>query len=86
MLKCLSDKQKNQVVLQAVHKVLANQYLWSDLLGQKFNALDAVHKFGYSDQAYLCHDFKKYHSMSMLDARKYALQNVGNVQDTYSQL
>lgn len=127
LIKCLSGKQKNQAVLQAVHKILAYkgnlsmtdlkhetligdrqlerlfseyvgvspkslasmvryQYLWSDLLCQNFNAMDAVYKYGYSDQAHLCHDFKKYHSMSMMEARKYALQNVGNVQDTYSQL
>lgn len=63
------------------------QCLWSDLIYNKdFNPLDAVYKYGYSDQAHLCHDFKKYHSMSMADARKFAMQNVGNIQDTYSQL
>lgn len=60
------------------------QCLWSDIIYKKdFNVLDAVYKYGYSDQAHLCHDFRKYHSMSMVDARKYAMQNVGNVQDTY---
>ena len=63
------------------------QCLWSDLIYNKeFNTLDAVNKYGYSDQAHLCHDFKKYHSMSMADARKFAMQNVGNIQDTSSQL
>ena len=57
------------------------QYLWNDLLYNKaFNIADAVYRYGYSDQAHLCHDFKKYHSMSMSEARSYALQNVGNIQ------
>ncbi|MBD5462160.1 MAG: AraC family transcriptional regulator [Lachnospiraceae bacterium] len=62
------------------------QYVWSDFLYNKnFNIADAVYKYGYSDQAHLCRDFKKYHSMSMSDARKYAMQNVGNIQDRFSE-
>lgn len=58
------------------------QYLWNDLLYQNhFNIADAVYKYKYSDQAHLCHDFKKYHSMNLSDAKKFALQNVGNIQD-----
>lgn len=58
------------------------QYLWNELLYRNdFNIADAVYKYGYSDQAHLCHDFKKYHSMNMSDAKKFALQNVGNIQD-----
>ncbi len=50
------------------------QYLWSEILYNKdFNIMDAVYKYGYSDQAHLCHDFKKYHSMNMSDARKHAI-------------
>ena len=61
------------------------QCLWNDIIYKRdFNVLDAVYQYGYSDQAHLCHDFKKYHSMGMADARKYAMQNVGNVQDIYS--
>lgn len=57
------------------------QYLWNELLYHKdFNIADAVYQYGYSDQAHLCHDFKKYHSMRISDARKYAIQNVGNLQ------
>ena len=61
------------------------QCLWSDIIYKRdFSVLDAVYRYGYSDQAHLCHDFKKYHSMGMADARKYAMQNVGNVQDIHS--
>lgn len=62
------------------------QYVWNDFLYNKnFNIADAVYKYGYSDQAHLCRDFKKYHSMSMSDARKYAMQNVGNIQERFSE-
>ncbi len=57
------------------------QCLWREFLCQKnFNMMDAVYRYGYSDQAHLCHDFKKYHSMSLSDAGEYARQNVGNIQ------
>lgn len=63
------------------------QCLWSDFLyNNNFDVMDAVYKYGYSDHAHLCHDFKKYHSLNMSDARTYAMQNVGNVQDTYPRL
>lgn len=61
------------------------QYLWNEFLyNRDFNIVDAVYRYGYADQAHLCHDFRKYHSMSMADAKKYALQNVGNIQDRQS--
>lgn len=57
------------------------QYLWNGFLyHDSFNIADAVYRYGYSDQAHLCHDFKKYHSMSLSDAKEFAMQNVGNVQ------
>lgn len=57
------------------------QYLWSEFLSKKnFDMMDAVYRYGYSDQAHLCHDFKKFHSMNMSDAREYARRNVGNIQ------
>ena len=63
------------------------QYLWNELIYNKdFHIADAVYKYGYSDQAHLCHDFKKYHSMNIAEAKKYAMQNVGNIQDTSSDL
>lgn len=70
---------------KSLTSMIRYQCLWNDVLyNKKFNSLDAVYKYGYSDYAHLCHDFKKYHSMSMADARKFAMQNVGNIQDTYS--
>lgn len=72
---------------KSLASIVRYQCLWSDFIYHKnFNALDAVCRYGYSDQAHLCHDFKKYHSMSMAEAKKYAMRDVGNVQDVYSRL
>lgn len=58
------------------------QYLWNDCIYHKnFNMADAAYRYGYSDQAHLCRDFKKYHSMSISEAKNYAMQHVGNIQD-----
>lgn len=70
---------------KSLSAIVRYQCLWNDLIYNKsFNTLDAVYRYGYSDQAHLCHDFKKYHSMNMADAREYALRNVGNIQDPFS--
>ena len=72
---------------KSLSSMVRYQCLWSDIIYNKnFNFLDAVYRYGYSDQTHLCHDFKKYHSMNISDARKYAVQNVGNVQDADGRL
>ncbi len=63
------------------------QYMWNDFVfHQDLPMIDAVYKYGYSNQAHLCRDFKKYHSMNISEARKYALPNVGNIQDETCEL
>lgn len=58
------------------------QCLWNEFIFYPdFNIMDAVYRYGYSDQAHLCHDFKKYHTMSMSEAREYAVRHVANIQD-----
>lgn len=58
------------------------QYLWNDILYvPRFNVLDAVYKYGYTDQAHLLHEFKKFHSMNITEAKRYAIKDVGNIQD-----
>lgn len=45
------------------------QYLWNDILyNPRLSMLDAVNKYGYTDQPHLARDFKKYHSMSITQA------------------
>lgn len=56
------------------------QYLWNDILyHDRLNIGDAVYQYGYADQAHLCHDFRKYHSMNLSEAKKFAMQNAANI-------
>lgn len=58
------------------------QFLWRDILYEpNFDVLSAVHKYGYTDQAHLSHEFKRYHSMDIHRARVVAFNDVGNIQD-----
>lgn len=85
----ISERQLERLFMEYVGvspKSLASlvryQYLWNDIVyNRQLDILDAVCKYGYSDQAHLCHDFKKYHSMNIADAIKYAMKNVGNIQE-----
>ncbi len=59
------------------------QYLWNDILFHpEFQVLDAVHQYGYTDQAHLLHDFKKFHGMNIKEAREYALKNSDSLLQT----
>lgn len=49
------------------------QYLWQEILSNShFNMQDSVFKYGYTDQAHLLKDFKKYHTMTPSEARAFA--------------
>lgn len=53
------------------------QYLWRDILySPHFQALDAVQRYGYTDQAHLARDFKRFHSLNIPQARAYARKTV----------
>lgn len=61
------------------------QFLWRDILCEPgFDVLNAVHKYGYTDQSHLLHEFKWYHSMDIRRSKSMALKNVENIQDVYS--
>lgn len=45
------------------------QMLWQDCVKDDFNILNSVEKFGYCDQSHLLKDFKKYHGVSLNQAR-----------------
>lgn len=85
----VSSRQLERVFLEYVGvspKKLASmmryQYLWNDILfSQKFDLQEAVWKYGYSDQAHLLHDFKRFHSMNITEAKKYALKYVAFLQE-----
>lgn len=54
---------------KALAGLLRYQLLWQDMaLNPRFNAMDAVARFGYADQAHLLHDFRHRHGMSPGDA------------------
>lgn len=58
------------------------QYLWRDILLQRnFDVQDAVYRYGYTDQAHLLHEFKRFHTMTIRDARAYAFGDVAFLQD-----
>lgn len=49
------------------------QLLWREMVTNgAFSALDAVEKYGYSDQAHLLNDFRKRHRMNPTQALEYA--------------
>lgn len=50
------------------------QYLWRDMLfSTRFQAVDAVYRYGYVDQSHMLHDFKRFHTMNPEEARNHAL-------------
>lgn len=56
------------------------QFLWSDILQSKeFYTLDAVTKYGYTDQSHLLHEFKRYHTMNITSAVEYAYRGAKNI-------
>lgn len=58
------------------------QYLWNDILFHpQFQVLDAVYRYGYTDQAHLLKDFKRFHTMNIADAREYAVKHVAFLQE-----
>lgn len=63
------------VAPKSLASMVRYQYIWNELLQDKnFNKADAALRYGCTDQAHLCHDFKKYHSMNMEEARQYAVR------------
>lgn len=49
------------------------QLLWQEIVSHKgFDVLDAVEKYGYSDQSHLLNDFKRRHGMTPKEAVRFA--------------
>lgn len=67
---------------KSLSTLIRYQCLWQELLfNGGFNALDAVEKYGYTDQSHLLKEFRKYHSMTITDAKTKALKDVAFLQD-----
>lgn len=59
--------------------IVRYQYLWNEILtNPKFRILDAVCKYGYTDQSHLMREFKRYHTMDIRTAKLYAYQHIDN--------
>lgn len=68
--------------VKSLSAMIRYQSLWNEIMFNKnFDILNAVLKYGYTDQSHLIHDFKKYHSLNIKEAKEHALRNVGNLQD-----
>ncbi len=57
---------------KAFSSLVRYQMLWQDILRPGFDVLDAVEKFGYSDQPHLLNDFRRRHLMNPSRAVEYA--------------
>lgn len=56
------------------------QCLWGELMSNpRFHVVDAVYRYGYTDQSHLMREFKRYHTMNISQAKKRAYDNVSNV-------
>lgn len=85
----LSSRQLERVFREYIGitpKKLCNliryQFLWRDIcFCSDFDIMDAVLKYGYTDQSHLIREFKRYHSLDIGKARAFAENNVGNIQD-----
>lgn len=62
--------------------IIRYQALWQDALcARTFDVQDAVLKYGFTDEAHLLREFKRYHGMGMRQARALALADVAKLQD-----
>lgn len=58
---------------KAFSSLLRYQMVWQEIAKSRcFSVLDAVEKYGYTDQAHLLHDFKRRHLMLPGDALRFA--------------
>lgn len=58
------------------------QFLWGDIVkNPAVNISDMVYKYGYTDQAHLMREFRRYHAMDLRMAKACAFDYVENIQD-----
>ncbi len=65
-------KQSMGISPKCFSDLIRYQLLWQELTRGRMNVLDAVEKYGYSDQPHLLNDFKKRHLMNPKQALDYA--------------
>lgn len=77
----ISDRQMERIFHKNIGctpkkmaELIRYQYVWQEACkNPKFHILDAVHKFGYTDQAHLLRNFRQIHGMTLTQAKDYAM-------------
>lgn len=77
---CVSQRQMERLFLQniglppkRVYRLIRYQCVWNDMVRlSNFDIQDEVHRYGYSDQAHLLKEFKRFHGVTPTEARKIA--------------
>ena len=80
---CISNRQLQRLFKENIgtspkkfEDLVRYQILWTDIVNNRINNMqDAVHEYGFSDQSHLINTFKKYHSLTPINALKYAYEN-----------
>ena len=80
---CVSQRQMERLFLKEVGlpiKRIAGmvryQNVWREMVSCKeFDIQDAVYRYGYTDQAHLLKEFRRFHGMAPEEARRFAWQN-----------
>lgn len=86
---CISNRQLERVFKENMgispkqfSSLVRYQYLWNHILFKKnIDILDEVYQLGYTDQAHLIKDFKRYHSLTPLQAKEFACHDVAFLHD-----
>ena len=72
---CLSERQLERILRTAtgtppklMADLIRHQLVYRELVEGRFRPLDAVERFGYADQSHLIRDFRRFHSMTPMEA------------------
>lgn len=82
---CISPRQLERLFQELVGvppkkfaRLVRYQQVWHAVLFERgFDVQDVVHRFGFTDQSHLLRDFKRFHTLTPLQAREFALQRGG---------
>ena len=80
---CVSQRQLERLFsqdiglpLKRLSSIVRYQNVWRDMVvNPNFDIQDAVFRYGYSDQAHLQNEFKRFHGMTPKEARRIAYMN-----------
>lgn len=87
---CISQRQMERLYqqhiglsLKRVSNLVRYQKVWREMVTScHFNVHDAVHRFGYTDQAHLLKEFKRFHGVTPTKAREIAYNSMSNSYNT----